>query len=502
MSHNFRAHLRPDLQAVGHPFTFVSKAGTAGAAGTPDAPLAHPDQAAGTQGTYPGANNDRNGIIVVGSGEYQGQTQASANQLVADGPVVWNVNGDLLLGTKWDGAEHYVQVQGFNFRGINRWRPNYSGGGTSCVASATYQFCTLDFAGDGSVPNVFFFGDNCAIGTPYVLYDCVVRGLHGPAGAFTRTLLLGSQALDCWHLTDCYADRASRIELRNGAELRNCNIEGTIRIKDDTFGYVDIETFKLNYNLANRPDLFGAPPQFGSVAADDFSLRAASPHLATYIGPSHLRQASGLLLDGPLGPVSAESGHSFYDAATGQRLPLLEAHNLACTEVGGLRYLQVQQAVGGPLSGWYKTGLHFLGDSSQEIRRIDFLGGLRFDTDAPSAENQFDANSPEPGNREVPSTSRYAAGDAGRNPHRLDFQLRWGSKPAPNAAAPQDADFALGGQYLAFEWGTELRYNPARRLGTGAPDFDPTATGADAPRYPQASYVQYWVTLRNDYYSH
>jgi len=521
MSHNFRAHLRPDLQALGRPFLFVSKAGAANAPGTADAPLAHPDQAAALanpytggvgQGTSPGVNADAGCIIIIGSGEYQGQLQASSNLLVADGPVVWNVNGDLLLGTKWDGAAQYTHVQGLTFRGVGRWRPNYSGGGTSCVQPASYQFCTLDFAGGGPVPNVFFFGDACYIDRPYYLRDCVVRGLHGPAGSFERTLLLGSQVLDCWQLAGCYVDPASRVELRSLAALEltyyqsspvgNCNIQGLIRVKDDAFGYVDVETFKRNYNLTGRPDLFSAPPEFGSVAADDFSLRPGSPHLATGIGPSHLRRASGLLLDGPVGPVGAGTGHALRDAATGVRLPLLEAHNLECAEVAGQRCLRVPQAVGGPLSGWYKTGLHTLSDRSQEIRRIDFLGGLRFDTDAPGAESLFDPNAPEPGNREVPAAEAYASGAAGRNPHRLTLQLRWGNKPAPDAAAPQATDFAHGGQYLAFEWGTDLRYNPVRLLGTGSPYFDPAATGPDAPRYPQASYVQYWVTLRNDYYSH
>jgi len=515
MSHNFRAHLRPDLQALGRQFLFVSKAGTAGAPGTPDAPLAHPDQAAALaspytggvgQGTYPGANNDAGRIIVVGSGEYQGQQQASSNLLVADGPVVWNVNGDLLLGTKWDFGEHYVQVQGITFRGINRWRPNISGGGTACTQPGNYQFCTLDFAAGGPVPNVFFYGNGCAINEPYNLVDCVVRGLNGPAGSFERTLLLGSAARDCWRLRYCYVDSNSVVELR-GPECLSpeyffaCNITGLIRLKGDAFGFVGLDAFKQNYNLTARADLIAAPPEFGSVAAEDFSLRPGSPHLAAGIGPSHLGQASGLLLEGPVGPVGAGT-HTFLDAATGTRLPLLEAHNLECADVAGQRGLRVPQAVGGELSGWYKTGLHFVSDSSQEIRRIDFLGGLRFDTDAPAAERLFDPNAPEPGNREVPAAERFAPGAAGRNPHRLTLQLRWGNKPAPNPAAPQDTDFANAGQYLAFEWGTELLYNPLRLLGTGAPDFDPAAPGPDAPRHPQARYVQYWVTLRNDYFSH
>jgi len=518
MSHNFRAHLRPDLQALGRPFLFVSKAGAAGAPGTPDAPLAHPDQAAARanpytggvgQGTDPGANADAGYVIVLGSGEYQGQHQASANVLVADGPVVWTVNGDLLLGTKWDevGRSIFLQVQGITFRGLNRWRPNYSNGGLGCVGAATYQGCTLDFEGGGHVPNVFFFGTACALDRPYYLYDCVVRGLNGPAGAFERSLLLTSLASDCWHLRYCYVDNQSCVELRGPEYLgpdyfAYCNIMGLIRVKDDAFGYVDIETFKRNYNLTDRPDLFGAEPGFGSVAAEDFSLRPGSPHLAPGIGPSHLRQASGLLLDGPLGPVSATSGHALRDAATGARLPLLEAHNLECVLAGGQRRLRVPEAPGGALSGSYTTGLHFVSESSQQIRRIDFLGGLRFDTDAPAAESLFDPNAPAPGNRDVPSATAYASGEAGRNPHRLSLELRWGSKPAPDPAAPQATDFAHGGQYLAFEWGTDLLYNPVRLLGTGAPGFDPTAPAPDAPRYPEARYLQYRVTLRNDYFSH
>lgn len=515
MSHNFRAHLRPDLLALGRPFLFVSKAGAATAPGTADAPLAHPDQAAALanpytggvgQGTSPGANADAGRIIVIGSGEYQGQLQASSNLLVADGPVVWNVNGDLLLGTKWDGAEHYTQVQGIAFRGINRWRPNYSGGGISCAQPAHYQFCTLDFAGGGHTPNVFLFGDACAIAQPYYLHDCVVRGLNGPAGSFERSLLLSSLASDCWRLRYCYVDNNSCVELRGPEALSPeyfafCNITGLIRLKDDAFGYVDIDTFKRNYNLTGRPDLFGALPEFGSVAAEDFSLRPGSPHLATGIGPSHLRRASGLLLDGPLGPVTAGS-HAFRDAATGARLPLLAAHNLVCTEAGGLRRLQVQQAVGGEPSGWYETGLHFVSDSSQQIRRISFLGGLRFDTDQPTAESLFDPNAPAPGNTEVPSASAFAPGEAGRNPHRLSLELRWGNKPAARAEAPLPTDFAHQGQYVAFEWGTDLLYNPQRLAGTGSPAFDPTAGGGDAPSYPEARYVQYRVTLRNDYFSH
>lgn len=518
MAHNFRVHLRADLLAKNIPFLFVSKAGGAGQPGTPDAPLSHPDQAAaiaspytgGTgQGTYPGANTDANKIIVIGTGEYHGQLQASSNLLVADGTVLWNVNGDLLLGTKWDYANnHPYHVQGITFRSIQAWRPNYSGGGVYHALTAAYQSCSLLFESNAQ-PNVFSYGGAGQVDYPYTLRDCIVRKLHGPAGSFVRSLLLDTYALDCWQLTRCYVDPASRVELRsaellegtswNAPMVEDVNIQGLIRVKGDAFGYTDIETFKQNYNLTGRADLFSAPPLFGSVAAEDYSVRPGSPNLSWGIGPLHLQQGSSLLLEGPEGDVTGGSGHRFRDSDSGLVLPIIEAFNLVCKEANDQKRLLVKEGVGVSLDGWYKTGLHFVSDTSQEVRRINYLGGLRADTDFPTGESLFDSNAPEPANTNVPSHNAFTTGAAGRNPHRLDFLLRWGNKSNPDATV--DADFVHGGQYLAFEWFSELLYNPQTLKGTGEPDFDPAATGANAPRYPHALYLQYWVRLRNNYYS-
>jgi hypothetical protein len=513
MPSNFRKHL---TAAAGRPVVYVSKAASTGGNGsTADLAYVSPVAASVNNSSGPTANSeftargegsvytDGANTIIVGAGHYQGAcTQGMPHRLIADGKVVWYVNGNLLLGTKIDSlnASNHL-VDGFIFRFVQKWRCGVSGGGFISIGVSNYSNCSFDFVSNADV-NCAYWGT----GGNYLVYNtntnCIFRRLHSNGRhAFDRCLLFSSITKDTWRFKGCYADVNSQVELRSTAmftngEFQNNNIQGQIRVVGDTYGYTDLATFKANYGLTGRLDLVSSDPKFNKASAEDYTLKIDSPHLDLQIGPSALRYALMYYVDSSVSPGDActVANTKLKSTADNSLISFLDIGGFTTNAAGGL---VIQTNSQGNYEGYYTTKRIPVAATTQRIVRLPVISGLNFDTDYPAAASGFSSVLPEVFNNNVPDYSNATSGSAGRNPNRLTVQARFSTLASPDELVNEHW-LPSNGTYFDFEIDEQPQYDSVSGYGSGHPLFDPASANV---RPVLARFLQIRYKARNDYFS-
>jgi hypothetical protein len=484
---------------------YISKAGNTANAGTMAAPKALVTDTIGAQTT--GTSN----LNIFGAGQYSGAigfVGTATRRIQADGKVVFyaSATGQTFYQVGTSAFRNIITDCEFDGYGLVGVCPTGTGSGDSIE----FHRCKVRNSGfyirSFSFQVVPCFQDSIAINcTGNIRGDTNATGQANVGNSAIRSLFFNSdiafQNFDTGGTSFpfyCYFDETSIIRFANTNYLpKNCNIRGQIQIAGVTYA-------NLAAAAAVYPILTGAnanvnlEPQFTNVFAEDYTLKPTSPHLLLGIGPSHIRLGSGFYLKGSIGAVTNSSGHYFENAQTGEQYPIYEATNLTASLQSGQLRLRVTEAVGGALTGHFRTALK-VSDVGVELGLIDIAAGLNFNTDSPALESQFDPNNPTFSNNNVPNNYNYNSGDAGRNPNRLDYSFRWSMKDNPNIATP--TDWVTLGDDLIFEWYTKPLFNAVSVKGNGDPGFLPAATGDNAPRAVVVKWVDLQCVLMNNYFS-
>jgi hypothetical protein len=431
-------------------------------------------------------------VGVVGTGQYAwGTTFANGSfgtinhELVADGTV--RIFGDgrtrfapfVNASARLTGLT-FEQFGGFNFRYYVYSnpitysqcvfkvlpefadQPNASADGLVAFDDCVFVNVHFARAGESTFTRCLFF--NCSFDNPtyaarYCYFDATTRGavLDGPRQ--------GEQPSAWGNNVDPRADLAQGYGLRLNA---------------GTPGYAS-------------PGGLSADPLFNAPADDDFSVRAGSPHLAAGIGPRHLRQAATYRVQAPAAGQLAEAANtSFAPVGGGAAVGLLGTSGpVEGTQAGALAMRPAAEA-SGPVRLRTDRIRHSPG-LPRELSYMQALGATNFNASYPALESQLNPNAPEVFNNNVLAASQYAAGEAGRNPARLSYRLRWSTLPSPRLDHPED--WATGTELVECEWNARPLYNPATNVGNGRPEFV-----AAEGRPIICTWYQLEVSLTNTYF--
>lgn len=501
MAHNFRVAANLYVSKAGRP----KAAGAVGSAEDPFGLL----QDAGPYNTV-----ER---IAVGAGQYEGMLDfqyaggQSYRTMLADGLVV--VQTPRLLLSRWDyGRSNW---KGFHFRGPGIVENTNNGGPwahrmTQCVFE-NYSFTYS--AGPYAHELVYYFED-C------VFYNCTSWQTDFPS-IFIRCQFINTQWHSVYAVHACDVDAASQLVMVASALIRsdstfsdvgpgglNAIVAGILRSNIRSLVRSESEPDFVSFAAYAQAhpgvvfDSISQPPAHANPAVFDFSYLPDAPNLSRGIGPQQLRTGVSLLLQGPVGPVTATSGHFLSSSIASGSIALIAAENLEAFREQDRLYLRVAENREANFTGSFRTAPIQLGSAPRAITYLDFLGGLNMDTDYPAQEDLLDANQATALNNNVPAVESFPPAAAGRNPRRLTVLLRWSNKVLPQ----QDVatDWVTGSDFVLFELGQPAKYNPVTRTGNGSPEFlASTATSlGNAPRSPIGRWVQLQVVLRNDYYSH
>lgn len=252
-------------------------------------------------------------------------------------------------------------------------------------------------------------------------------------------------------------------------------------IGDGTFGnpygkpYTSTASFSFDVHKAIYPTInsnsFSADPKFNNVLTQDFSLQPDSPHVGnaldrvSNIGDTYVAvnvPASGSLFSG--------SG------------ALVE--NLYLSQDGYI-------VSGSNLSGSVTSAPILVSPTAKVINAVEYVGMLRFNKDTTAQTGS---------NIQVPDAVTYtsASGEAGANPDRLTYYMRWTTGSSQPVV---DSDWDNGalkpaGSYTLFEWNYKPSFDYSND-SAGDPSYD--AFAATPPTYVKATYVQLKVVIRNNY---
>ncbi|MGI4735260.1 MAG: hypothetical protein ACRYG7_08790 [Janthinobacterium lividum] len=407
------------------------------------------------------ASGNEDSLGFVGTGMYswgtsfaRGATGSSKQNLVADGYV--EILGDrqtrfaalIESGSTYTGL-HFEQFAGFNFRSY------YYGNGVA------YQQCTF------KVLPSFASAPNSSVSGGVLFEDCVFLNVSwGPnAGnmSFTRCLFFNCTSVDqIGSLTNCYLDPTCALRVANTS---NNNVDPACNVATG-FG---LNVGGAGFTLAS-PGGISEAPLFNNLALDDFSLQAGSPHLDAGIGPAQWRQGRSFVAQYTGGASeTVGAGNTRFAPQDKSATVAVESTTgvLDTTAQGGLIIRASETADG---IAHLRTGriLHAEG-VPYEISQLTALGGYNFDTAYPAKEEQLNLRMPEVYNNNVFALSQFAAGEAGRNPARLTYGIRWSTLPSPR---PDHAeDWVTGDTFVECEWNTRPLYNRASLVGNGRPDF-------------------------------
>lgn len=427
------------------------------------------------------------------SGEMQAQgSSGGKTYFVADGLVVLqpvNAGDGIIIGNNDDSHSHYTDLV---FRNYGRVTTTYKGG----MSGLDLVITRCKFAFFSTAKNWFNIENRFS----RYANDSIFINLNSESGThnyyFDRCIFGNCADIHAASIKNSYVGAGATVHIPNAAAIQNCNIQGSINVA----GVLYANAGDFNAAFPGRGVMSG-DPKFNNESKEDFTLKPDSPHLAAGVGPSHLRLSNSLYLKGPEGAVTGSSGHYFEQAATGAQIPLIAAQNITASLQGDQLRLKVSEGVGGSMVGNFRTAPIRVGDVTQTLNRLGFAAGLNFDTDYPATEAQFDSNNPNPRNNNVPNSHNYVSGAAGRNPNRMEVPMRWSNKDNPQNGVA--SDWVSGADFLLFEWETDLFYNPVTLIGNGSPDFltATQTTAENAPKRPDALWVQFEVVLMNNYYS-
>ena len=519
MANNFRKQLTdnaPGTNVRGN--IYINKAAPPNGVGTtPETAFNHPVQAAPylNQGSTNFFRNQPGGGLTymdgscncfIGAGHYQGECAVGfPHRLIADGKVVWYVNGNLYMGTKSDQLNGIKDVKGIVFRFIDHARFGNTGGGFDSWGTTYVTDCTLEYNSNADI-NTYYFGSATLLaydGNATNLFtNCILKKFHGGTHGFVTSLVFNSLLLDCRRFTKSYADPASFIEMQNVAVLSNlnyfgnCNIQGQIRVKGDSYGYTDLATFKVNYGLTGRLDLVNRDPRFNKAISDDFTLKIDSPHLDLQIGPTTLRYALMYFVDttASAGDPCTIGNTRLKSTADNSLIPFRSLNGFTINASGGL---VIAANSAGNFEADYVTARIPIAATSQRVKRLPVISGLNFDTDYPAAASGFNSVSPEVFNNNVPDYSNSTSGNAARSPNRLTVQARFSTLANPDENDPSHWT-PNNGNYYDFEIDEEPLYDIVAGLGSGHANFDQASINV---RPVIAKFAQFRFKARNDYFS-
>ena len=439
---------------------YISKAGSTDTIGTsPDAPQV------GLTG------QEVNAAIILGTGVYQWPTVFSGGRQgyygiypQADGRVVLLGDGQSRFqfmasdGCLFAGLR-FEQFMGFQF-GHNPSNP------------PTYRRCEFRALPPGAGQPAQ--ANSGAIGS-CTFEDCVFQHVHFSARDF-----LNSQGGNMYESTftrclffDCTFDSPAR-------SMVNCYVDATTAAwalaatgtnvdprADVSQGY----GLRLDQAPAalQIPHNISKDPLFNSLENNEFSVRAGSPHLPTDIGPRQYRQGRAFVVQAPATGQAAEAGNtSFAPVGGGAAVGLLGTTNVLEATGAGALIIRPDATPDG--TARLRTDRIQHSDKlPRELSYMQVLGGDNFNTSYPALASQLNAHAPEVFNNNVPDLSAYASGEAGRNPNRLSYRLRWSTLPDPRLDHPED--WVTGADMVECEWNARPLYNPVTGIGNGRAEF-------------------------------
>lgn len=448
---------------------YVSKAGSPGAAGTRDAPL---DESEFVNGNH--------GLHIIGTGTYT--FVGTGDGFPNNGSVNYQADGIVkLLGQPG--------LKTFGFYGCTirdiyldqfekiRWRNNFGGG----FEESLILRCVIKLA-----PSAEINAGLSQYGTHY--QDSILFNLNTATAVdrFTRCIFINCKVSTAATVMGCYVDATSSI---SSTAASNNNVDPACNPGQNQ---------GLNVNGAgfsrNSPGGISQDPGFNARSQEDFTLRATSPHLTAGIGPAHLRYAlSWLLRSTAQTSETVTPANTWLEStADGSRVNLLSATNFAMS-AGRTLYIAENQS--NIFTASYLTDSLVFAANAQELVSLPVISGLNFDTNFPGTEAQFNSNSPEVYNNNVPDAAGYSSGSAGRNPNRLSIKARFSTRQAPRSNVNADW-FPSDGSFLLMEIGTRPLWNSATRIGNGDPAF---VVAQGTPIVATAMQLEYVAT--NNYYS-
>ena len=484
MADNFRL-LQDDPNRV----FYISKTGLAGDNGLapPGSRLNPLPSVADFLARTPGGS-----VGVVGTGQYawgtsfaNGSPGTDNHELLADGTVRIFGDGRTRFAPFVNSSAHFTGFTFERFGGFNFRDYIYSN-------SVTYTQCIF------KVLPEFASQPNSSASTYVSFDDCVFVNVHFsavPGGMFTRCLFFNC-AFDnpAYAARYCYFDATTRGAVLAGprpGEQPSAWGNNVDPRADLSQGY----GLRLNAGEPGyaSPGGLSADPLFNALAADDFSVRAGSPHLAAGIGPQQWQQAATYLVQAPAAGQLAEAGNtSFAPVGGGAAVGLLGTSGpLEGTQAGALAIRPAPEA-SGPVRLRTDRIRHSQG-LPRELSYMQALGATNFNASYPALENQLNPNAPEVFNNNVLAASTYPPGTAGRTPARLSYRLRWSTLPSPRLDHPED--WATGAELVECEWNTRPLYNPATNVGNGRPEFV-----AAEGRPIICTWYQLEVSLTNTYF--
>lgn len=467
MAHNFRL--------TGS--VYISKAGTSTATSntatnTPDTPYA----------TMPTLGGSSTQVYIIGAGQYTMDALGltSSRKFYADGYVKINSAGST---SPLFQINSIAEFRGIHFEGYTNVFANSGSASSLIVYSCIFENCNFS-TGIWSI-NTW---QDC------IFINCTgVIAAHGAANGsynINRCLFINSPMTIGPTISTTSPSRFVQFSYFDRDSIVTFPAANVI-VQNNNFGYAHAKVGTNNNTMLD--------PKFTNVELQDFTLQKTSPHLAAKIGPTTLRMGNGYYLKGNEGEVSANSGHYLENISTGEQYPIYYATNLLATLQNGQLRLKVKESVGGKLTGTIGVAIK-LSDVPIGLSYYNFATGLNFNTDYPANESLFDPNNPEVLNNNVSNTHNYVSGDAGRNPNRLDYMMRWSTKDNPSLST--STDWITGNYKLIFEWNTIPRYNPVTKIGNGDPLFVPTPVDTlDNPVDVIAIWLDMEITLMNNYYS-
>lgn len=505
MAHNFRKHLQPDFSGS-VPCLFFSKSGT-GNGQTPDTASSNWGQvasystiAANPSGTDSGANWGDPSSIIVGAGQYTGPFITTNRNIIADGKVVWNLNNAVIFyGNSDQDSGRNRTMYGMDMRFALGLRATGIAGGRA--VGINYNRCIFRFI-DNSSRNITHcaYDENPIPPTTYLgeygkMNDCILYKPNGYRLDINRCLVFSARLTSLRKFANSYSDPASFISLQSADAITNVNIQGQIRVDNDSFGYTDIDTFKQNYGLNSRLDIIGKAPRFNKPASEDYTLKLDSPHLDLQVGPSHLRFALMYYVDSSVSPGDpcTMANTRLKNTADNSLVQFKEIGGFTINSSGGLVISPNSQ---GNFEGYYTTSRMQMAATNQRIKLIPVISGLNFDSDFPATAAAFSSVSPEVFNNNVPDYSNSSSNGA-RTPNRLTVQARFSTLANPDENTNEHW-VPSNGQFLDFEIDEEPLYDSVTGYGSGHPLFDPLSTNV---RPILARFLQVRYKSRNDYYS-
>jgi|GEM_PF-2063042 len=477
MADNFRLHYTDPNRRV-----YVSKAGSPAGDGSPERPL----------DTLPPGNNNMQ--CVVGTGvyslpsEFGGGTPGYRDvELFADGTVLLQGNGQARYQTLGFSGTYLTgfrieQVAGLEFKAYYYGNP------------CGYKQCEF------RVLPAFADSPNSGMTGYCTFEDCVFVNLH-----FSNDQTPGLGAGQGGNAQDAHFKRCLFFNCTFTspvASVEHCYLDATSAVwaaaatannvdpgADPALGH------GLQVGSAGWARLVPgnqcADPRFHpqALALGDYSVQAGSPHLAAGIGPAQYRQGTAFLVSAPApaGAVVSAANTTFGadvpadDPAAPASVALLSStHPVLATSQGAL-VISPDASTDG--TAVLRTGAVPHGtDVALELTYMQALGGYNFNTSYPDSEAQRQLDAPSLFNNNVFVAGTYGPGEAGRNPARLTYGLRWSSKLDPDPT--NDADWQpTNGQFVRCEWNTQPLYNlavaPATAVvGNGEPAFDPAQARA------------------------